>query len=384
MIAGIYFTYGFVALLLVVNALRRPTPPTHRLPPLWLPAMIASEAAGLWVAVVPLVSLLAWWGGAFGSRVGVVGGGLAAGAWVGELEVWRRSRAALRRIGPPIPSEGPVLQRLIGFSPDPPDDLELTVVSLAPHPHQDGDLEMDLYRRRGSTGPQPLLIFVHGGGWRGGHRRQTSQLTLFHVARGGWTVAAIDYPLSPAATFPDHLLGIDAALSWAESEPTIDGPVVLMGASAGAHLAGVAALSRPGLGGFVGLYGIYDFFNRHRTRVNWPVIPRAVMKATPAQDPERYRLASPLDLAGADSPPILLVTGDYDSLVHPNETRHFFSHLQEVGADVTLVEVPWGQHAFDALSGLRARAVAGRIAGWLESLLEGGQEERARGRRQSD
>ena len=85
MIAGIYFTYGLVALLLVVNALRRPTPPTHRLPPLWLAGMIASEAAGLWVAVVPLVSLFAWWGGAFDSRVGVVGGGVAAAAWLGQL-----------------------------------------------------------------------------------------------------------------------------------------------------------------------------------------------------------------------------------------------------------------------------------------------------------
>lgn len=382
-IAGIYFTYGFVALLLVVNALRRPTPPTHRLPPLWLPAMIASEAAGLWVAVVPLASILAWWGGAFDSRVGVVGGGLAAGAWLGQLEVWRRSRAAIRRIGPPIASEGPLRQRLIGFSPDPPADVERSVVFLAPHPHREGALEMDVYRRRGSTATQPLLIFVHGGGWRGGHRRQTSQVTLFHVARKGWTVAAIDYPLSPAATFPDHLIGIDAALAWAEAEPTVDGPVVLMGASAGAHLAAVAALSRPGVAGFIGLYGIYDFFNRHRTRVNWPVIPRAVMKATPDQDPERYRLASPLDLAASGSPPTLLVTGDYDSLVHPDETRRFFRHLDQVGAEVTLLEVPWGQHAFDALSGLRARAVAGRIAGWIDSRLMGDQEGGTRGDRRS-
>ena len=370
MIAGIYFTYGLVALLLVVNALRRPTPPTHRLPPLWLAGMITSEAAGLWLAVVPLVSLIAWWGGAFDSRVGVVGGGVAAAAWLGQLEVWRRSRISIRRIGPPIPLDGPLRQRLVGFLPDPPADVERRVVALAPHPHRTGDLEMDVYRRSGSGDPQPLIIFVHGGGWRGGHRRQTSQLTLFHLARRGWTTAAIDYPLSPGATFPEHLMGIDSALAWANDSPDIEGPIVLMGASAGAHLAAVAALTRPEVHAFIGLYGIYDFLNRHRTRVNWPVIPRAVMKATPADDPEGYRLASPYDLATPEAPPFLLVTGDYDSLVHPDETRTFVRLLDEIGAEATLLEVPWGQHAFDALSGLRARAVAGRIAEWLDRLVK--------------
>ncbi len=228
---------------------------------------------------------------------------------------------------------------------------------------------MDVYRLRHGPSPQPLVVFVHGGGWRGGHRRQSSLVTLFHLARQGWTVAAIDYPLSPGATFPEHLLGIDAVLGWAAADPSIRGPIVLLGASAGAHLAAVAALTRPEVDAFVGLYGIYDFFNRHATRFDWPVIPRAVMKATPDQAPERYRQASPVDLVGPGSPPSLLITGDYDSLVHPEETRMYARVLEEAGVDVTVLEVPWGQHGFDALSGLRARSVAGTIADWLGSRV---------------
>ncbi len=43
--------------------------------------------------------------------------------------------------------------------------------------------------------------------------------------------------------------------------------------------------------------------------------------------------------------------------------------LEEAGVDVTVLEVPWGQHGFDALSGLRARSVAGTIADWLGSRV---------------
>lgn len=369
MIAGTYFTYGLVALLLAINALRRPTPPTHRLPPLWLAGMIASEVPGLWLVVVPAVSALAGLGGGLTSAVGRAGAVLAGLAWLAQLEVWRRSRASSRLIGAPVPAPSPLPTRLLGLTRSPPPDVAREVMVLAPHPHREGDLEMDVYRLRHGPSPQPLVVFVHGGGWRGGHRRQSSLVTLFHLARQGWTVAAIDYPLSPGATFPEHLLGIDAVLGWAAADPSIRGPIVLLGASAGAHLAAVAALTRPEVDAFVGLYGIYDFFNRHATRFDWPVIPRAVMKATPDQAPERYRQASPVDLVGPGSPPSLLITGDYDSLVHPEETRMYARVLEEAGVDVTVLEVPWGQHGFDALSGLRARSVAGTIADWLGSRV---------------
>jgi acetyl esterase/lipase len=182
-------------------------------------------------------------------------------------------------------------------------------------------------------------------------------------------VAAIEYPLSPAATFPEHLVGIDAALSWAESRSRR--PVVLMGGSAGAHLAAVAALTRPNVSGLVGLYGIFDFLNRNHTRVDWPLIPRVVMKTTPAENPEAYRRASPIDLVDRSAPPTLLIAGSHDSLVLPEESRHFADVLQAHHVDTTYLEVPWAQHGFDTLAGPRTRAVAGAIEAWLdEHVLE--------------
>ncbi|MGA7272000.1 MAG: alpha/beta hydrolase [Acidimicrobiia bacterium] len=365
MVAGLLFTYGLIAVVLVVNALRSPKPPTHRLPPLWLPAMIASEAAGLWLVVVAAVTALGLAAHAWNQQLGRLGIVLLILAFSGQVAVWLRSHLGARRVGPGARHGGPLWRRLLNRPPRPADDLEFETRELAPHPHRREPLQMDLYRRVGIGRPLGLIIYVHGGGWRGGHPRQAGQLLLQHLARSGWEVAAIEYPLSPAATFPEHLAGIDAALAWAESIER--GPIVLMGGSSGAHLAAVAALTRANVHGLVGLYGIYDFLNRNRTRVDWPLIPRLVMKTTPEEDPEAYRRASPVDLVHGSAPPTLLVTGSFDSLVPPEESRHFARALRAHGVDTTYLEVPWAQHGFDTLAGPRTRAVAAAIETWLGS-----------------
>lgn len=367
MIAGLYFTFGFTALLLVVNGLRKPTAPTHRLPPLWLFGMLASESAGFWAAVVPAVTGLAALGGALRSPVGNLGFWLSALAWLGQLEIWRRSRASSRTIGPPVELPRSLVGRAFSWPYEVDPGVDREEIQFAIDPNTGRPLSLDLYRPIEVESPLPLVIHVHGGGWQGGNPRQSGQVIIQHLARSGWAVAAIEYPLSPAATFPDHLFGVDAAIEWAAARSDITGPIVLMGASAGAHLASVAALTRPGIDGFIGSYGIYDFFNRHQTRHDWPLIPRVVMKTTSAESPELYRQASPLDLVHDDSPPFLLIHGTFDSLVPPAEAHHLARELTAVGASVEVLEVPYAQHGYDSLAGRRARSVAARVVAWLDA-----------------
>jgi acetyl esterase/lipase len=146
--------------------------------------------------------------------------------------------------------------------------------------------------------------------------------------------------------------------------------VAIAGGSAGAHLASLAALSGDKrIKAAIVLYGVYDFFNRHSHRADWPVIPLRVMKATSLTDPARYRLASPVDQAHPDAPPFLLIHGDYDSLVPLAETKFFASRLAEAGTSVEMIEVRWGQHAFDVLAGPRTRALACVIEDFLNRRL---------------
>ncbi|CAN5834194.1 alpha/beta hydrolase [soil metagenome] len=375
MISGLLFTYGLVALVLVMNALRAPQPPEHRLPPLWLFGMIASEAAGLWLSVMVVVTAVAVTAGALVSSIGVTGLVLLAAAALGQVEIWRRSRTAARRLGRMVALPAVALHRWVAWGRSLPADVDRTRHVFAEHPT--GPLHLDLYRRSDATSPAPVVIFVHGGSWRSGHPRQASHVTIQHLARMGWTVAAIEYPLSPTVAFPEHLVGIDSAIAWIAAQPHLTTPVVLMGVSAGAHLAAISALTRSDVAALVGMYGIYDFFNRNRIRVDWPLIPSVVMKATPDDDPDGYRRASPLDLVHAEAPPSLIVGGTYDSLVPPEEGRQFVAALIEAGAQATHIEVSWAQHGFDGMAGPRARAVAALIGEWLkDTVLEDHRSER--------
>ena len=369
MIPGLYFTFAAVALLLVVNALRPPSPPGRRLPPLYLPGLVASELPGVWLVVLPLVTGVAWVLGAFADPVGVAGLAPATFAGLGQLVVWRRSRRGAAAVGPPVELPHRALLRAVAYPGVVPPEVERTEHHFAHHPHRARPLRLDLYLGRAVSGPRPVILHLHGGGWRGGHPRQTGQTLIHHLARCGWAVASIEYPLSPAATFPDHLVGVDAAHRWIRSRPELGGPIVVMGGSAGAHLAATAGLTRDWVDGVVGLYGIYDFLNRNRARPDWPLIPDLVMKATPEDAPDLYRSASPLDLVHSSAPPFLLVHGTSDSVVGTAESTHFAAALEEERVSVDVLLVPWAQHGFDARAGRRTRAVAGHVERWLAETV---------------
>ncbi len=181
------------------------------------------------------------------------------------------------------------------------------------------------------------------------------------------------------------MVGVNRALHWvktsgAEAFGLDPDRIALAGGSAGAHLASLAVLSNgdhqlgfesadTSVKAAVVLYGIYDFFNRNNTRVDWPLIPNRVMKAAMADAPDRYREASPIDQVRGDSPPFLVIHGTSDSLVPIAEAEFFVQALRTAGAPVEFLPVHRAQHAFDILGGVRTRALAVRIERFLTSSL---------------
>jgi acetyl esterase/lipase len=81
------------------------------------------------------------------------------------------------------------------------------------------------------------VLFIHGGGWVApGTQVQTQQLTA--IARSGFQVFSINYPLAPADKFPSPLVSVLRALAWLKSRG--HQRVALVGESAGANLASMA------------------------------------------------------------------------------------------------------------------------------------------------
>ena len=248
-----------------------------------------------------------------------------------------------------------------------------------------GSLTLDVYARSGLQGA-PTLVYVHPGSWMRGRPGRQAR-ALFHLLAGrGWVILDIRYPLSPAATFPEHLIGVKRAISWARKEGEAFGVdrdrIAISGGSSGAHLAALAALTgdrtdlQPGfeeadvsVNACLPFYGIYDLLVRNPTRYDWPVVARVVMKANAVDDPSLYWLGSPIDQVHPGAPPFLVIHGEFDSIVLSAESEHFVAALKTVGVDATYFEVPGAQHGFDAVASLRTRAVAGICVDWLEARM---------------
>lgn len=108
------------------------------------------------------------------------------------------------------------------------------------------DLMMDVYAPTTGTGPRPVLVWIHGGGWQGGDHNQTPGFALDLRARGV-AVASIGYRLSQQAIFPAQVVDCKGAIRYLRAhaaEFNIDAARIgVWGSSAGAHLAALVATS---------------------------------------------------------------------------------------------------------------------------------------------
>jgi acetyl esterase/lipase len=377
MIAAFFFTWFFAASLWTVNALRRPVLPGHGIPPLWLPGMLVSELAPWYLIIRALIAWAFIAGGALEYGVGRAGFVLFILCEVGLVPLVVRTATSVRETGRRQSwlSLFKVERRL-------PAEIE-KLVDVAYWE----DLTLDAYRLPG-TQRGPALVYIHPGSWMRGRPGRQALPLFYRLVRAGWVILDIRYPLSPVATFPDHLIGVKRALAWAREHGGDLGvdpaKIAIAGGSSGAHLAALAALTwddphlQPGFEesdtsviACTPHYGIYDLLVRNGTRYDWPFVARYVMKATASDAPDLYRSGSPIDLVRPDAPPFLVVHGGFDSVVLAEESRQFADALQSSGASVTYHEVAGAQHGFDAIGSMRTRAVDWMVADFLQSAASG-------------
>jgi len=262
-------------------------------------------------------------------------------------------------------------------------------------------LTCDVYRAGDHPKGCPVLLQVHGGGWVLGSKDEQGRPLMNRLAREGWVCVAINYRLSPRATFPDHIIDVKRAIAWIREnieeyggDPSF---IVVTGGSAGGHLAALTALTanepeyQPGfehvdtqVDGCIAFYGVYDFTNRHGQYPNRglaQLLERHVMKAAITDQPEAYDRASPLSRVHPEAPPFFVIHGDRDTLVPVADARHFVDALRStLQAPVLYAEIPGAQHAFEIFPSLRTAFVlqgVGRFAAWLRARQRGAQVEAA-------
>jgi acetyl esterase/lipase len=219
-------------------------------------------------------------------------------------------------------------------------------------------LTVDVYRPVG-PGRYPAIVQIYGGAWQRGGPGDDAGFATYLAARG-FVVFAIDYRHAPEWQWPAQIEDVRAGVEWVRDhagEFDADGSrMALLGRSAGAQLALVAAYT-PGavpIGAVVGYYGPVDLADGYRNPptpdpLDVRTIEEAFLGGPPDLVPDRYRDASPITHASVRAPPSLLIYGRRDHVVLPHYGAMLDRHLRASGATSVLLEIPWAEHAFDAI-----------------------------------
>lgn len=252
-------------------------------------------------------------------------------------------------------------------------------------------LHVDIYQRRDCPANAPVLLQIHGGAWMQnlGSKEQQALPLMSQLALNGWICVAVQYRLSPGATFPDHIIDCKRALVWVKDHIAEYGGdpnfVVATGGSAGGHLSSLLALSanaacfQPGfedrdtrVQACIPFYGVYDFLNSKHQRHNegleqW--LADRVVKKTRSEDPELWERASPVSWVNAEAPPFLIIHGDADTLVPVKESRELYQALKSVSTQgVGYAELPGAQHAFELMISLRTQLVVNALCDYCHHI----------------
>jgi len=222
-------------------------------------------------------------------------------------------------------------------------------------------LKLDVFHDKNLSKNAPLLIFIHGGSWSGGDKKDY-RLYMIPFARKGYITATVQYRLSDKVAFPGQLLDVNAAIRYLKKNASkyhIDASkIALIGGSAGAHLALMSAytkditayneVDKSGVSAevqaIVDIYGPTDLTTEY-SRNKSSVIQ--LMGKSYSEAPELYQAASPLVYVTKDVPPTLIFQGTIDELVPPNHSDELEKKLKEKGVPVYYHKLKGWPHAMD-------------------------------------
>jgi acetyl esterase/lipase len=245
------------------------------------------------------------------------------------------------------------------------------------------------------------IIYAHGSGWRVGDKDMLTRPFFRKLVGDGHVVVDIAYTLWPEADIPTMVSEVNQAVLWLKENADIyrvnPERIILMGGSAGAHLALLAAYNpdQPkfwpdrvegdtSVRGVVAFYPAVDILDLYsKIRQDVPANPRPIdylanaifdrifklpkdlpksneengsgidnylvdiLGGTPDEIPEVYYLCSPIEHISKACPPTLLIQGSDDVFGLTSQVRRFHQSLQEAGVPVIYLEYPHTEHGFD-------------------------------------
>jgi acetyl esterase/lipase len=229
----------------------------------------------------------------------------------------------------------------------------------------DLSLKLDLYVPAQAKSP-PLVVWVHGGAWRGGSKKDCP---LQPLTAQGYAVASVDFRLSTVAQFPAQIHDLKAAIRFLRAKAGELGinaeRIAITGGSSGGHLAALVGVT----GGVKELEGDVGMHRDHSSDVQAIVVfygasnlttilaqstPHGLSVRVPALElllggqpdakPELARLASPVLHVDKTDPPLLWFHGDQDPQMPINQAHEMIGAYKKQGLSAQFEPVYGGAH----------------------------------------
>jgi len=229
-------------------------------------------------------------------------------------------------------------------------------------------LPLRIYRPRGATGPLPVVMNFHGGGWVSGNIRQSEWWASSIAARSGAAVISVEYRLAPEHAFPGPVEDCYAATLWAvehAAELGLDvSKLAVMGDSAGGNIAAVVCLMSRDRGGppialQVLIYPGVDFLSEFASKsenADAPILckrdidnaQRLYFHGSDGDCADPY--ASPLRAKHHDLPAALVQTAQHDPI--RDDGAAYAEALRQAGVPVRYTNYVDAVHGYISLPAL--------------------------------
>lgn len=221
------------------------------------------------------------------------------------------------------------------------------------------EAKMDVYLPSKDNKPTPVVINIHGGGWNHGVKESQTGFSTFFKA--GFAVANIEYRLTGQATAPAAVEDARCALIYliknAKALNIDANKIVIMGGSAGGHLALMAGLlgnnhifdshcsgvENIKVAAIIDKYGITDVWDwgngkvvKSKSARNW--------LGNKADDKEFVASVSPINYVDKNSPPVFIVHGNADPTVPYQQSVELHKKLLAAGVKTEFITVEGGLH----------------------------------------
>lgn len=252
-------------------------------------------------------------------------------------------------------------------------------------------LVLDMVRPESeSATPRPVVVYVHGGGWRGGSKNGMVKGPMAIMAlTENYVGVSVGYRLSGEAIWPAQIHDCKAAIRFLKAHAKkyhIDpNKIAVWGTSAGGHLVSLLGTSGDikdldGANGspdadtrvacVINFCGPSDFFTFAKTNPQFggpaeTSVVRLLFGGPADEKKVEATAASPITHISAGDPPFLIVHGTADTVVDVSQAEQLHTALEKAGVSSTLVKIEGGGHSFGGPE------VVARTKAFLDKHLKG-------------